>query len=106
MCFRPADVDQIEHRCPECGTNNLPEATMCARCFAPMEPLTEADILAQRGGDAPAGSAPAGAAPKPAPPSAPKPAAPKAPASPSKPPAVNFGDEGNGGFGDDGAVYF
>ena len=97
MCFRPADVDQIEHRCPECGTNNLPEATMCARCFAPMEPLTEADILAQKQQRrAQDGSAAISAAP-----SAPKPPVPSAPSNPGVS-FGGFGDDGN----DDGAVYF
>lgn len=97
MCFRPADVDQIEHRCPECGTNNLPEATMCARCFAPMEPLTEADILAQKKQK----STQDGSAAIPAAPSAPKPPAPRAPSNPGVS-FGGFGDDGN----DDGAVYF
>lgn len=95
MCFRPADVNQIDHKCPECGTNNLPEATMCARCFAPMEPMTEEEVRAQmaakqqQGAGAPA-SAPGGA-----------PNAPAAPAAPAAPPA-SFGAP----KGDDNAVYF
>ena len=86
MCFRPADVNQIDHKCPECGTNNLPEATMCARCFAPMTPLTEEEIRAQQAAKSQAG-ANAPAAP---------PSAPSAPAAPS------FGGPG----GQDNAVYF
>ena len=108
MCFRPATLSQIDHKCPECGTNNLPEATMCARCFAPLEALTEDDMRAQlvaKGVDIDALAA--GAPPAPAAPKAPAaPAAPAASAAPVAPaaPAVTFGGASFGG--DDTAVYF
>ena len=76
MCFRPSEVGGIEHRCPECGTNNLPEATMCANCFAPLEPL-DLEALALGAVEAPS-----------APPQPPAPAAsgaPKAPGAPNAP---------------------
>ena len=122
MCFRPATLSQIDHKCPECGTNNLPEATMCARCFAPLEAMTEEMMRAQliaKGVDVDALAA--GAPGTPAAPKAPAapaaPAAPKAPAPPTPAPAAapaetvtfSFGGPSSfGGFGgnDDGAVYF
>lgn len=119
MCFRPATLSQVDHKCPECGTNNLPEATMCARCFAPLEALTEEDMRAQliaKGVDVEALAAGAPAASgTPAAPKAPAPApgAPAAPKAPAPAPAVTFGGGDNsvsfGGAsfgGDDTAVYF
>ena len=86
MCFRPSEVGGIEHRCPECGTNNLPEATMCANCFAPLEPL---DIKAMMAAAEAASAKPEEAVKSaPAAPSAPKaPKAPKAPNTPAAPSA-------------------
>ena len=89
MCFRPSEAGGIEHRCPECGTNNLPEATMCANCFAPLEPL---DIKAMMAAAAEAANAKPEEAAQSASavPNAPKaPKAPKTPNAPAAPPSYS-----------------
>lgn len=94
MCFRPADINTIEHRCESCGTNNLPEATMCANCFAPMEPLTEEDIAKQRAAQDQAAAG------------APAPAAPSAPTASTSPAAPPNPFTSSGPSSEDNAVYF
>ena len=90
MCFRPSEVGGIEHRCPECGTNNLPEATMCANCFAPLEPLDiKAMMAAAEAANAKPEEAAQSASAVPNAPKAPKaPKAPNAPAAPPSPPEL------------------
>ncbi len=69
MCFRPPAAAKKENKCPNCGTINLPDATVCANCGAELPKTPPGANPATP----PPPGAPGGATPPKAPPTPPAP---------------------------------